>query len=568
MSAAFYCSYVVVVVALLMLIVGVERVSSQCTGFLPCGESCTCPDMNLGICKPDNANNVCVCDCGTSPTPEHVPPPTPQPPTPLPTPQPCQCLEQYNYNACWACRTFPGETRFIEIKVVPRPSDCSCGKDYRMECMNAIEDVDCQFDQLYTQASITCLSDVMGPYCERVDRQVVTTFSQCLGNPCPTPIVTRDPASACCDSPSPYPTPVDPTPRPTPKPSPRISTTTPQPRSSSTPTRSTFSLRSSTLTSTSASSQQSRTTSRLPCDELTCGECVTALNCLWCASSAACLDAATNLDNMNCGRLSTTCAVKLSLTPLGNGPTLTSLAFGAQPVTVTAESNVANQLANGVALIKPGMPFRLMFEPAVALARIGLIDLAESESGTLRVQSADGTSVSVTIKDLLNDVHGVTKGGCSALEISSNGMSQFGVSLIELEAAEAQSTTSVSSTMIDGTADTSTVVIEASDTSNGTGVLDGLTIGLIAGGVALVLIMLLALAAWIVRRRRGVTGQSSSATGRDWLQESGTTMPSRTQEYSSISPVRTQEYGNVELHQNSGILKKTNVYDSAETPLN
>lgn len=163
------------------------------------------------------------------------------------------------------------------------------------------------------------------------------------------------------------------------------------------------------------------------------------------------------------------------------------------------------------------MPFRLAFAPPVALGRIGLIDLGQDEAATVVARCSSGTNVNLEIKDSLVDIHGVTKDGCSDVEIAAIGASQFGVNLVELERAAPQVTSATSATSAN-VEDTTTDVVEASDDSGATGALDDLTIGLIAAGGALLLIMLLAFALWIVRRRRGQ--QSDSASGRDWLQPS------------------------------------------------
>lgn len=164
----------------------------------------------------------------------------------------------------------------------------------------------------------------------------------------------------------------------------------------------------------------------------------------------------------------------------------------------------------------------------------------------------------------LVDVFAFTKTGFNVYEIAALGSASFEVLRIVIEPAHPADAVSSTTTLFQS--DSSDSLPNVGNENRGA--LDDLTIGLIAGGVALVVLIALILVVWLIKRPRRRSEETINSSLHDFgasARHDGDVF------YQTPLPSRSHEYGNVGFVNQSQSVQspKSSVsqYDSVTTPL-
>jgi hypothetical protein len=388
---------------------------------------------------------------------------------------------------------------------------------------------------------LDCIYNIAPGYCSGCDYVYPVTITRnpsCGGTPCPTPSRVNYPA--CCPlSSSLAPTPL-PAPFPTPIPTqgssfecnacnyvdscvncarvstPMFSQTCPntcQPMRfpnaccmapsptwapTNVPTPAPF------LLPTTSSSDDLPTLPQIECNKLQCDACIAnARSCAWCAATSECL---LSIDTKRCGRVATTCAVKVKTLELVEGPTIVTL--GSSRIVATMSGGMKSELSKVGVGVRPGVPVQWSFTAPVAIVGMSLIELDADEvarlnaSATLasgRVRSSVDESPTINVRDAVT-FFSTFERGFYVYTLEALDKAEFDVSSIDVESPRTNDLPLASPTET-----ANPILVDNSDSDDGS---TDLMIGLIVGGVLLLLIV--ALVIFLVVRQRRRTSNSDS----------------------------------------------------------
>jgi hypothetical protein len=520
-----------------------------------CQSSCQCVDGDQYLlCQ--NVAGKCQCPCGESP-------PTPIPgfiSTPAPTAPPCRCVQRRDDIACMLCRNSASETASIVITEEAQPYNCKpCSGIQMFETCPVQPDVrtDCEYDSRSTRE---CMLDNGVARCQLLTTVNVNAEPRCGGEPCPLSNRTGLALAACCPTtPSPAPSLCCPGPTTT---SAAPKTTTPKTAPRTTPGTVMVISKTTTLPTVFTKPSTPGGTDNVLCAQLGCEKCLLS-TCKWCATSELCLDPSTiQLDT--CPRFGSVCPAEFQAESLASVLLQsTVIRVGNTSVTVTPDPGANNPTGNSV-VVSPSKPLRLTFVPPVALSRIELENLGEEEQARLTATLIEsGFSANTTISDPLVDVFAFSKTGFNVYEIAALGTASFRVVRIVFEPAQGADAV-LSTTTLPSSELTDSPVGAADGSENGA--LDALTIGLIAGGVALVALIALILCIWLIKRprRREETSNlhSFGASARDDSDIFNQSQPiARSHEYGSFGEGAQQ----AQYQQRPASM--SNQYDAVTSPL-
>lgn len=547
--------HVFLLVAIFAAITLQQQPAVECTmdsgGQTVCQSTCQCIGGDQPVlCQ--NFAGKCQCPCGE--------PPTPIPGfvwTPAPTTTPCRCVQRRDDVACMLCRTSFSETASILITEEAQPYNCmACSASRMYEACPTQPPVrtDCEFQ---AQPSKQCVMENGAIQCLLLTTVTVLNEDRCGGEPCPVSNRTRLDLAACCPlTPGPAPSLCCPAPTTTagaPKP------TTPK---NTPPSTMMVIIKTPTLPTVYTRPSSPSGTDNVICAQLGCEKCMLS-PCMWCATSEICLDPPT-IQFDTCARFGSVCPAEFQAESLASvALQSTVIRVGNTSVTVTPDP-AANSPTGKSVVVSPGKPFRLTFVPPVALSIIELENLGEEEQVRLTATLIEnGFSANTTISDPLVDVFAFSKSGFNVYEIAALGTASFRVVRIVFEPA--QGTDAVSST-------TTSLSIEMTDSPVGAadgdenGALDELTIGLIAGGIALVALIVLILCIWLIKRsrRREETGN---------LHSFGTSARDDSEIFNQSQPIapRSHEYGSfgegAQAQYQQRPVSSANQYDAVTSPL-